>query len=77
MSQPACAPAKFSRSDPSPGISTIAATTTTTSAPTISSERRSRDEEKSSGSGSASIPGGGSRYSTVNSGRSLMRATPC
>ena len=54
----------------------IAATTTSTIAPRISSERFSREGEKSSGSGSASIASGGSRYSTVNSGRSLMRATP-
>ena len=61
--QSGCAPMKRSRSEPSPGTSTISATTPRTIAPTISSERRRLDGENSSGSASASSTG--SRYSTT------------
>ena len=66
-----CAPAKRSRSEPSPGTSTISATTPRTIAPTISSERRRLDGENSSGSASASSIG--SRYSTATTDPLLMR----
>jgi hypothetical protein len=66
---------KRSRSESSPGARRIAATITATMPARISSARLSRGAVNSSGIGSASIGAGGSRYSTLKLGRSLISTT--